>query len=55
MVRTVIVDELLCFIANKLDYVGAEELISLCVKSFSEADIKESKLTLFKILFLNHS
>ena len=47
MPTTVIVDELLCFIASKLDYVSSEELVSLCIKSFSDVIIKESKLSLF--------
>ena len=47
MVKTIIVDELLCFLANKLDFINCDELVSLCTKSFDENIIKESKLTLF--------
>ena len=47
MPSTVIVDELLCFLASKQDYVSCEELVSLCVKTFTDVNIKESKLTLF--------
>ena len=44
---TVIVDELLCFISNKIDYVTCDELVALCTKSFTAVNIKESKLTRF--------
>ena len=44
---TVIVDELLCFISNKIDYVTCDELVALCTKSFTAVNIKESKITLF--------
>ena len=44
---TIIVDELLCFISNKIDYVTCEELVALCTKAFTAVNIKESKLTLF--------
>ena len=48
MVQTVIVDELLCFISSKLDYVSCDELVSLCINAFSDIVIKKSKVTLFK-------
>ena len=41
------VDEILCYIANKLDSLPAEQLVNICATSFDDADIKASKLRLF--------
>ncbi len=42
------VDEILCFISNKLDSVPNDQLVTICVNSFEATDIKSSKLRLFK-------
>ena len=47
MADTIIIDELLCFITNKLDIVPCDDLVTLCTKTFDETTIRESKLTLF--------
>ena len=39
----VIVNELLCFIANKLDVVDNDSLVQLCQKTFSNEDAVEAK------------
>ena len=49
MEQTIIVDELLCFIANKLDIVTCDEIVSLCTTHFNDANIRQSKLTLFNV------
>ena len=49
MEQTIIMDELLCFIANKLDIVTCDEIVSLCTTHFNDANIRQSKLTLFNV------
>ena len=39
----VIVNELLCFISNKIDKLTAAHLIKLCCDTFSESDIETAK------------
>ena len=45
----VVIDELLCFIVIKINVVAAEHLEKLCVGSFSEQIIEDSKLKFFKL------
>ena len=50
MAEYVIVDELLCFIANKLQILQCEELIHMCTNVFTDVNIKDSKLKLFNAI-----
>ena len=43
----VIVDELLCYIANKINVFATDYLEKLCLNAFSAEKIEASKLTLF--------
>ena len=38
------IDELLCFINNKLQILQCEELIHVCTNVFTDVNIKDSKL-----------
>ena len=44
---TAIIDDLLCYISCKLDVMPCDELLSVCMNSFTEKAITESKLCLF--------
>ena len=46
----IIVDELLCFIANKLQILQCEELIHMCTNVFTDVNIKDSKLKFFNAI-----
>ena len=41
------VDEILCYISNKVDVVPNEQLVDICVNSFDSNEISASKLRLF--------
>lgn len=43
----IVINELLCFVQNKIDVMDEESLIRLSVGSFSEMDIKKAKELLF--------
>ena len=47
MANNVIVDELLCFISNKLQILATDEIIKLCIIPFTDINIKDSKLKFF--------
>ena len=46
MSEKVIVNELLCFIANKFDSVDSDSLVLLCTKAFTDEDITAAKAIL---------
>ena len=45
-----IINELLCFVANKISLMDTESLVYLCAKSFDDKDIESSKELLFGLL-----
>ena len=45
----VIINELLCFVANKLDLLPTETIVQLCVTSFQDAEIEDAKKQLFEM------
>ena len=45
-----IIDELLCFIVNKMDILGADPLVRLVVDTYSQEQIEESKERVFGYL-----
>ena len=45
----VIIDELLCFLQNKLDLMTTDNVVRLCVDSFNEEEVKSSKKILFNL------
>ena len=44
----IIVDEMLCFVSNKLDILKEDVIVQLCLQHFSDCDIDDSKRRLFK-------
>ena len=46
---TVVIDELLCYLANKVDVLNADALVTLCVGTFTEQFIEDSKLKLYNL------
>ena len=47
--QKIVIDELLCFVSNKIDSVPASAIVQLCVSTYSPSQIEESKNVLFKI------
>ena len=45
----VIVDELLCFLCNKIDVLPTQTIADLCVTTFDDSDIEMSKKRLFDL------
>ena len=45
-----IVDELLCFITNKIDLMNSDTLVKLCVENFEDEEIEAAKDNLFGLL-----
>ena len=45
-----IIDELLCFIVNKMDTLVTDSLVRLCLETYDEDEIKTSKDLLFGLL-----
>ena len=45
-----IIDELLCFMVNKMDMIDADSLVRLCVDTYSQEQIEESKERVFGYL-----
>ena len=45
-----IINELLCFVANKISLMDTESLVYLCAKTFDDKDIETSKELLFGLL-----
>ena len=43
----IMIDELLCYISWKLQVMTTDDLVNICVNSFTETKISESKLSLF--------
>ena len=41
------IDEILCYISNRIDSVPNDQLVAICVNSFEASEIKDSKLRLF--------
>ena len=48
-VPTVVVNELLCFVNNKINLLPSETVIQLCVKQCKPDEIKTAKLKLFEV------
>ena len=46
----VVTDEFLCYIANKVDVLPADTLVTLCVGTFTEQLIEDSKLKLYNLI-----
>ena len=45
-----LVDELLCFITNKLGHMDPDTIVTLCLQNFVEKEIEASKDVLFSLL-----
>ena len=45
----VVINELLCFVANKMECLPPETICQLCLNTFSETDIESSKKQLFDL------
>ena len=45
----VIINELLCFVVNKLDLLPTETIAQLCVTSFQDVEIEAAKKQLFEL------
>ena len=45
-----IIDELLCFVVNKITLMDPESLVYLCAKTFDDKDVEGSKELLFGLL-----
>ena len=43
----IVINELLCFIQNKLDVLPVDSISQLCVSTFCESDIEEAKKLLY--------
>ena len=43
----ILVDELLCFITNKIDFLNADVIIQICVQNYDDAVIEQSKRRLY--------
>ena len=46
---TICIDELLCFITNKMDTLPNDTIIQLCSTTFSEEEVESSKRKLFDL------
>ena len=46
----VIVDELLCFLCNKIDVLPPQTMADLCATSFDDMEIENSKILLISVL-----
>lgn len=44
-----VVDNILCFLTNKMNVLTTDVLVKLCVSTYSEVEIKQSKNTLFEM------